>query len=274
MVSYDKDTGEHEVAFFDGEEVRCHLFLQTMRWLPMSHRPEGRCGPQARANGGIATTMPPIPVACGGMRGCLLPGGPRGEELARSFAAPRASTSTPAVMAGRVPATEFERLGGKGTAKKWRAALRLVAPGAYRQGETMGKWFCAFGSQTGDGSIGRHVEIFWPGDNAFYGGTISAYKTETGEHEVLYDDGGAASLQLSMQTVRWGPARRRRGRGSESSRAAALNARAANQRVRRRAAAGGVVGGRRGDGGVARVRCVRQVEKGARVGGCEAREGG
>ena len=41
VVSYDKDTGEHEVAFFDGEEVRCHLFLQTMRWLPMKFEPVG-----------------------------------------------------------------------------------------------------------------------------------------------------------------------------------------------------------------------------------------
>ena len=104
-----------------------------------------------------------------------------------------------------MPATEFERLGGKGTAKKWRQSLRLVAPGTHRQAETMGKWFRAYGAQTGDGSVGRHVEIFWPGDAAFYGGVIAAYKTETGEHELFYDDGGKETLQLSMQTVRWGP---------------------------------------------------------------------
>ena len=61
------------------------------------------------------------------------------------------------------------------------------------------------GLLTGDASVGRHLEIFWPGDGAFYGGTVAAYKTETGEHEVYYDDGGKETLQLSMQTVRWGP---------------------------------------------------------------------
>ena len=203
VVSFDPETGEHRVAFLDGSEVDCFLFLQTMRWLLDAFEPVLGV-PEVPANGGIAIAMPPVPVACGGMRGCLLPGGKRGEELVR-YAAPRAE-GTPGVLAEYVvPATEFERLGGKGTAKKWRQSLRLVAPGTHRQAETMGKWFRAYGSQTGDGSVGRHVEIFWPGDAAFYGGVIAAYKTETGEHELFYDDGGKETLQLSMQTVRWGP---------------------------------------------------------------------
>ena len=203
VVSFDPETGEHGVAFLDGSEVSCFLFLQTMRWLLDAFEPV-TCVPEVPANGGIAIAMPPVPVACGGMRGCLLPGGKRGEELVR-YAAPRAA-ATPGVLAEYVvPATEFERLGGKGTAKKWRQSLRLVAPGTHRQAETMGKWFRAYGSQTGDSSVGRHVEIFWPGDAAFYGGVIAAYKTETGEHELFYDDGGKETLQLSMQTVRWGP---------------------------------------------------------------------
>jgi hypothetical protein len=69
----------------------------------------------------------------------------------------------------------------------------------------MGKWLRTLGNLTGDSSIGRHIEIFWPSDNIFYGGTVAAYKGETGEHEVYYDDGGKEVLQLSMQTVRWGP---------------------------------------------------------------------
>jgi SWI/SNF-related matrix-associated actin-dependent regulator of chromatin subfamily A member 5 len=203
VVSFDPETGEHGVAFLDGSEVSCFLFLQTMRWLLDAFEPVTGV-PEVPAAGGIAIAMPPVPVACGGMRGCLLPGGKRGEELVR-YAAPRAA-ATPGVLAEYVvPATEFERLGGKGTAKKWRQSLRLVAPGTHRQAETMGKWFRAYGAQTGDGSVGRHVEIFWPGDAAFYGGVIAAYKTETGEHELFYDDGGKETLQLSMQTVRWGP---------------------------------------------------------------------
>ena len=203
VVSFDPATGEHVVAFLDGSEASVFLFAQTMRWLLDAFEPVAGV-PEVPAGGGIAIAMPPVPVACGGMRGCLLPGGKRGEELVR-YAAPRAA-ATPGVLAEFVvPATEFERLGGKGTAKKWRQSLRLVAPGTHRQAETMGKWFRAYGAQTGDGSVGRHVEIFWPGDAAFYGGVIAAYKAETGEHELFYDDGGKETLQLSMQTVRWGP---------------------------------------------------------------------
>jgi hypothetical protein len=55
---------------------------------------------------------------------------------------------------------------------------------------TMGKWLRTLGNLTGEESVSRHLEIFWPSDNAFYGGTIAAYKAETGEHEVHYDDGG------------------------------------------------------------------------------------
>jgi hypothetical protein len=43
---------------------------------------------QALALGGIAYALPPIPVGCGGMRGVLLPGGKRGEELVRYAAGP------------------------------------------------------------------------------------------------------------------------------------------------------------------------------------------
>ena len=145
VVGYDTDTGTHEIAFADGTETTCFLFLQTMRWLLQQYDPV-RCVPLVPPNGGIAIASPPIPVACGGMRGCLLPGGKRGEELVR-YAAPRAA-ATPGVLAEFVvPATEFERLGGKGTAKKWRQSLRLVAPGTHRVAETMGKWFRTYGAQ-------------------------------------------------------------------------------------------------------------------------------
>ena len=145
VVGYDPDTGTHEIAFADGTETTCFLFLQTMRWLLQQYDPV-RCVPLVPPNGGIAIASPPIPVACGGMRGCLLPGGKRGEELVR-YAAPRAA-ATPGVLAEFVvPATEFERLGGKGTAKKWRQSLRLVAPGTHRVAETMGKWFRTYGAQ-------------------------------------------------------------------------------------------------------------------------------
>jgi SWI/SNF-related matrix-associated actin-dependent regulator of chromatin subfamily A member 5 len=221
IVGYDAAAGEHEIAILDGgggESFTCNLALQTMRWLPSKYEPYAGRPEAPFAEGGMAYAMPPIPVGCGGMRGLLLPGGKRGEELVR-YAAPRgapsSSSSTTAAAAAAasmvsmaeftVPATEFERLGGKGTAKKWRQSMRLVAMPGYKQGETMGKWLRMLGNLTGENSVGRHLEIFWPSDNVFYGGTIAAYKGETGEHEVYYDDGGKEVLRLSMQTVRWGP---------------------------------------------------------------------
>ena len=112
----------------------------------------------------------------------------------------------------------------------------------------MGKWFRAYGAQTGDGSVGRHVEIFWPGDAAFYGGVIAAYKTETGEHELFYDDGGKETLQLSMQTVRWGPppapGARARARVEKEAAAYAL-ANPPGSKSKKKGGGGGGRGGRR-----------------------------
>ena len=246
VVNFDVATGEHEVSFLDGSESRCYLFLQTMRWLPTKYEPFGTVPEPPPEGGGMMMASPPLPVGCGGMRGMLLPGGKRGEELVR-YAAPR-DASTPGVMAEfTVPATEFERLGGKGTAKKWRQSLRLVHVGSYKLGETMGRWLRTLGNLTGDASVGRHLEIFWPGDGAFYGGTVAAYKTETGEHEVYYDDGGKEKLQLSMQTVRWGPAPAPGARERMLKLVAEETERAKNEKGKKKSGGGG--GGRGGGGG-------------------------
>jgi|AntAceMinimDraft_5_1070358.scaffolds.fasta_scaffold55127_1 hypothetical protein len=54
IVAFDAATGEHEVAFLPGaggdarggvrtdsapRDLRCHLFLQTLRWLPSKYEP-------------------------------------------------------------------------------------------------------------------------------------------------------------------------------------------------------------------------------------------
>ena len=162
IVGYDDTTGEHEIALLycgggGMEDFKCNLALQTMRWLPSKYVPYVGCPEPPSDVGGMAYAMPPIPVGCGGMRGVLLPGGKRGEELVR-FAAPLgqlSSSSVAAAAAARaagsssstasmssmaeftVPATEFERLGGKGTAKKWRQSLRLIAVPGFRQGRVL-----------------------------------------------------------------------------------------------------------------------------------------
>ena len=68
----------------------------------------------------------------------------------------------------------------------------------------MGKWLKTIGAQTGADSIGRLVEVFWPVHETFFNAVIESFRADTGEHEVLYDDGSRETLQLSMQTVRWG----------------------------------------------------------------------
>ena len=108
VVSYDKDTGEHEVAFFDGEEVRCHLFLQTMRWLPMRYEPVGGVPEGPGPEGGIAYAMPPIPVA---RRRARVP--PSGEARRGTRAIRRRDQPPRRVMAEYTVPDGVERLGGR-----------------------------------------------------------------------------------------------------------------------------------------------------------------
>ena len=53
-------------------------------------------------------------------------------------------------------------------------------------------------------SVGRLIEVFWPVQETFFNAVIESFRADTGEHEVVYDDGSRETLQLSMQTVRWG----------------------------------------------------------------------
>lgn len=103
-----------------------------------------------------------------------------------------------------IPATEFERLSGKGTAKKWRQSVRVVDPD-YKLGDSVSKLLKAVGEVLGSTVVGRELEVFWPGDECFYYGTVEGFRLESGEHEVMYDDGNKEILQIAMQTVRWSP---------------------------------------------------------------------
>ena len=102
-------------------------------------------------------------------------------------------------------ATEFERLSGKGTAKKWRQSVRVVDPD-HSLGESVSKVLKQVGEALGKDVVKREIEVFWPGDECFYHGTVMGFRPESGEHEVVYDDGNKEILQIPMQTVRWGPA--------------------------------------------------------------------
>ena len=230
VTAFDNFTGEHEVTFKypmprknpilfppsssdDNDEgakreenltQRLFLPLSTVRYLPSIWEPYEGIPEPPLEDGGMVFALPPIPVAVGGMRGILLPQGRRGEELIRYAVLRRDSGDIKCrISEYTCPATEFERLGGKGSAKKWRQSLRLVGKHTVSQ-ETMGKWLKTIGAQTGEDSVGRLVEVFWPIHDTFFNAVIESFRPDTGEHELLYDDGSRETVQLSMQTVRWG----------------------------------------------------------------------
>ena len=207
VVAYDDASGEHEVQYFsapDGEAERVHLFLSTVRWLPKVWEPFTGDVKLPEPDGGLIFALKPIPIGCGGMRGVLLPGGKRGEEMVR-YAAMRRERERCTVDEITVPATDFERSAGKGTAKKWRQSIRFIGPD-YKMGDNVGKLMKQIGETLGASCMNRDIEIFWPSDESFYYGTVTGFRPDTGEHEIVYDDGSKEILQIAMQTVRWAAA--------------------------------------------------------------------
>jgi hypothetical protein len=156
------------------------------------------------AEGGLIFALKPIPIGCGGMRGVLLPGGKRGEEMVR-YCVMRRERERCIVDELTIPATEFERLSGKGTAKKWRQSVRAL-DADFKFGDSVSKLLKSIGEVLGTKCVKREIEVFWPGDECFYYGTVEGFRPESGEHEVVYDDGNKEILQVAMQTVRWGAA--------------------------------------------------------------------
>ena len=140
-----------------------------------------------------------VRVQCGEMVGRLTPGGKRGEESVAYAPAEDAPEKV-------IPATEFERLGGRGSTRKWRQSLRHLD----ERGEavtTVGRWLKELGGRWRDAVVGRAMEI-----RAADGGheskefgavEIVAFKPESGEHEVMYRDGAREWLYLFLQTTRW-----------------------------------------------------------------------
>lgn len=49
--------------------------------------------------------------------------------------------------------------------------------------------------------IGDHIEVFWPHDDQYYRGVVSA-TTSAGEHIINYDDGDVETLTLANETWR------------------------------------------------------------------------
>ncbi|KAK9824439.1 hypothetical protein WJX72_010256 [[Myrmecia] bisecta] len=50
---------------------------------------------------------------------------------------------------------------------------------------------------------GWRVGVYWKEDTIFYDGEIIGYDPSTGRHEILYDDGEAEYISLSVERVKW-----------------------------------------------------------------------
>lgn len=47
--------------------------------------------------------------------------------------------------------------------------------------------------------IGERVEVFWPDDNQFYTGTVTAFNPEDNTHQIDYDDGDIEKLDMAKE---------------------------------------------------------------------------
>ena len=50
-------------------------------------------------------------------------------------------------------------------------------------------------------AVGQRLRVFWPDDDTFYAGTVTAFDERTGTHEVQYDDGNVEQLQLQGERI-------------------------------------------------------------------------
>ena len=98
----------------------------------------------------LGDVVPPrrAKVRCGEVEGRLVPGGKRGEESVELLEGGSVSGKI-------VPATEFERLGGRGSTRKWRQSLRYVDEASDEAPTPVGKWLRETGAGWRDAIVGR-----------------------------------------------------------------------------------------------------------------------
>ena len=59
-----------------------------------------------------------------------------------------------------------------------------------------------------EANVGRRLKVWWPKDSAWYAGTITAFNGRT-KHTITYDDGETEVLNLSKETTRFLPSKRK-----------------------------------------------------------------
>ena len=95
-----------------------------------------------------------VAVSCGDdLVGTLTPGGKRGDEQVRYV--PKGGTEGKELV---VPATEFERLGGRGSTRKWRQSLRFVGDDDEFKNLPVGKYLREIGASYRDAVVATKGE--------------------------------------------------------------------------------------------------------------------
>ena len=158
---------------------------------------------QSRANSSqTVLNEQDVKVQCGDLDGILRPGVKRGDESIE-FTDRDGKSHV-------VQAVEFERMGGRGSTRKWRQSIRLAVdiPAVEidddsKRGIPIGKFLRDEGQVYRESIIGRCLEMWFPEVEQFYPGEVIDYKADSGEHEILYGDGNREWIYLCLQRTRW-----------------------------------------------------------------------
>ena len=52
-------------------------------------------------------------------------------------------------------------------------------------------------------AVGCRIEVFWPEDQEWYGGLVTAHDAASGKHKIRYDDGEVERVALEKEEFRW-----------------------------------------------------------------------
>lgn len=53
-------------------------------------------------------------------------------------------------------------------------------------------------------NVGHAIQVYWPLDNIYYEGRVSAFNNDTNIHAIAYSDGDCEELNLQHETWRYG----------------------------------------------------------------------
>ena len=64
------------------------------------------------------------------------------------------------------------------------------------------KWIQTKCLEIGQTIVGHKVEVWWPGEGMFYGGTVTAFDKNSFTHLIVYDDSVIEGLWLAIESYK------------------------------------------------------------------------